>query len=87
MNIKDCVNIVHNQLEQNKEGMVINLLFDPCSNFKFSQSVINVLQELNNALKWSDLNTVKQCIKNPVLQLEYSVQAKDMQYAYELLLV
>lgn len=23
MNIKDCVNIVHNQLEQNKEGIII----------------------------------------------------------------
>jgi len=51
-------------------------------------SVINVLQQLNNALKWKDFNTVKQCITNPVLQLEeYPVKAKDMQYAYELLLV
>lgn len=30
---------------------------------------------------------VKQCITNPALQLEYSVKDKDMQYAYELLLV
>ncbi|XP_025412604.1 ras GTPase-activating-like protein IQGAP1 isoform X2 [Sipha flava] len=67
MNIKDCVNIVHNQLEQNKE-------------------VINVLQQLNYALKWNDFNTMKQCIMNPTLRLEYSVKAKDLQYAFELLL-
>ncbi|XP_050432882.1 ras GTPase-activating-like protein IQGAP1 [Adelges cooleyi] len=67
MNIKDCVDIVHNQLEQNKE-------------------VINVLQKLNDALKSRKLNIVKQCITNPVLQLEYPVKAKDLQYAYELLL-
>lgn len=30
---------------------------------------------------------VKQCITNPVLQLEYPVKVKDLQYAYELLLV
>lgn len=50
--------------------------------------VINVLQQLNDALKWKDFNTVKQCITNPVLKLEeYPIKAKDMQYAYELLLV
>lgn len=26
INIKDCVNIVHNQLEQNKEGIHVNVL-------------------------------------------------------------
>lgn len=26
MNIKDCVNIVHNQLEQNKEGIKISII-------------------------------------------------------------
>lgn len=49
--------------------------------------VISVLQELNNALKLNDSNKVKQCITNPKLQLEYSVKTKDLQYAYELLLV
>jgi hypothetical protein len=50
-------------------------------------SVINVLQQLNYALKWNDFNTMKQCIMNPTLRLEYSVKAKDLQYAFELLLV
>lgn len=49
--------------------------------------MINVLQQLNNALKWNDVNIAKQCITNPVLQLEYEVKTKDLQYAYELLLV
>lgn len=49
--------------------------------------MISILQQLNNALKWNDLSTVKQCLTNRVLQLEYEINAKDLQYAYELLLV
>lgn len=55
--------------------------------YTFIFIVINVLQQLNNALKWNDLSIVKQCIANPILQLEFNVKAKDVQYAHELLMV